>query len=70
MFAKLNNPGFLADLRPLLAAAEAERLTADAIKAAFAKVFTRFVVLLPGDPWAYSDEIKERFGIPGAESEG
>src|SRR6202140_2353961 len=40
MFAKLNNPGFLADMRPLLAAAEAERLTGDAMKAAFAKVFS------------------------------
>jgi predicted nucleotidyltransferase component of viral defense system len=70
MFAKLNNPGFLADMRPLLAAAEAERLTGDAIKAAFTRVFTRFVALLPGDPWAYSDEMKERFGLPGEESEG
>jgi predicted nucleotidyltransferase component of viral defense system len=32
MFAKLNNPGFLADMRPLLAAAEAARLTDDAMK--------------------------------------
>ena len=63
MFAKLNNPGFLADMRPLLAAAEAERLTDDAMKAAFAKVFYRFVVLLTGDPWVRSDEMKERFGI-------
>ena len=69
MFAKLNNPGFLTDMRPLLAAAEAERLTEEAIKAAFAKVFTRFVALLPGDPWVHSDEMKERFGIPGEESE-
>jgi hypothetical protein len=69
MFAKLTNPGFLADMRPLLAAAEAERLTEDAIKAAFANVFHRFVVLLPGEPWVYSDEMKERFGIPGEESE-
>jgi predicted nucleotidyltransferase component of viral defense system len=70
MFAKLTNPGFLADMRPLLAAAEAERLTGDAIKAAFTGVFTRFVALLPGDPWVHSDEMKERFGIPGEESEG
>jgi hypothetical protein len=63
MFAKLNNPGFLADMRPLLAAAEAERLTDDAMKAAFAKVFYRYVTLIPGDPWVRSDEMKERFGI-------
>jgi predicted nucleotidyltransferase component of viral defense system len=69
MFAKLNNPGFLTDMRPLLAAAEAERLTADAIKAAFTRVFTRFIALLPGDAWAYSHEMKERFGVIGEESE-
>lgn len=69
MFAKLKNPGFMADMRPLLAAAEAERLTDDAMRAAFAKVFYRFVVLLPGDPWVHSDEMKERFRISGEESE-
>jgi hypothetical protein len=56
-------------MRPLLAAAEAARLTEDAIKAVFAKVFTRFVALLPGDPWVHSDEMKERFGITAEESE-
>ena len=63
MFAKLNNPGFLADLRPLLAATEAAKLTDGAMKAAFVKVFSRFVILLPGDPWARSEEMKERFEI-------
>jgi predicted nucleotidyltransferase component of viral defense system len=38
MFAKLNNPGYLADLRPLLAATEAAQLTDGAMKAAFVKV--------------------------------
>jgi predicted nucleotidyltransferase component of viral defense system len=64
MFAKLKTHGFLLDMRPLLAVAEAERLTDDAMKAAFAKVFYRFVVLIPGDPWVRSDEMKERFGLP------
>jgi hypothetical protein len=63
MFAKLNNPGFLADMRPLLAAAEAERLTDEAMKAAFTEVFSRFVTLIPGDTWARSEEMKERFEI-------
>jgi hypothetical protein len=70
MFAKLNNPGFLTDLRPLLAAAEAERLTGAATKAAFTSVFCRLVALLPGDPWVHTDEMKERFAIAGEESEG
>jgi Nucleotidyl transferase AbiEii toxin, Type IV TA system len=63
MFAKLSNPGFLADMRPLLAAPEAERLTGDAMEAAFGKVFNRLVVLLPGEPWVRSEEMKERFGL-------
>jgi hypothetical protein len=63
MFAKLNKPGFLAGLRPLLAATEAAQLTDGAMKAAFVKVFSRFVILLPGDPSARSAEMKERFEI-------
>lgn len=63
MFAKLNNPRFLADLRPVLAAAEAAKLTEAAMKAAFVNVFSRLVVLVPGDPWARSEEMKERFEI-------
>jgi hypothetical protein len=66
MFAKLNNPGFLADLRPLLAATQAAQLTDGAMKAAFVafvKVFSRFIILLPGDQWARSEEMKERLEI-------
>jgi len=47
----------------LLAATEAAKLTDGAMKAAFVKVFSRFVILLPGDPWARSEEMKERFEI-------
>lgn len=61
MFAKLKNPGFLADMRPLLAAEQAEQLTEGAMKRAFSEVFHRFVVLLPGDPWALTEEMKERY---------
>src|ERR1700694_3604621 len=63
MFAKLNNPGFLADMRPLLAAAQAEGLTHETMKAAFSKVFVQFVVLLPGEAWARSEDMKERFQV-------
>lgn len=63
MFAKLNNPNFLTDLRPLLAAAEAERLTDAATKAAFEKVLHGFVEQLPGDAWVRTAEMKERFAI-------
>ena len=63
MFAKLNNPGFLADIRPLLAPVEAERLTDDTMKAAFLSVFTGLVEQLPGNPWARTDEMTERFEL-------
>lgn len=63
MFAKLNNPGFLVDIRPLLAPIEAERLTDETMKVAFANVFTRLVAALPGKPWARTDEMTRRFEL-------
>jgi hypothetical protein len=63
MFAKLVNPGFLADIRPLLTGAEAEQLTDEAMRAAFADVFTRLIAGLPGEPWARTAEMAERFGV-------
>jgi hypothetical protein len=63
MFQKLVNPGFLADIRPLLTAAEADQLTDEAMRAAFADVFTRLVAGLPGEPWARTVEMAERFGV-------
>lgn len=63
MFAKLNSPGFLADIRPLLSAEQAERLTDETMKAAFMEVFTRFVMQLPGNPWARTEEMTGRFGL-------
>jgi predicted nucleotidyltransferase component of viral defense system len=60
MFAKLRNPGFLADMKPLLAAVEADRLSNEAMLLAFAKVYMRFVTLIPGAPWAQSEVMKER----------
>lgn len=63
MFAKLANPGFLADIRPLLAPSEAERLTNETMKAAFVDVFTGFVAQLPGNPWARTEEMTKRFGL-------
>jgi hypothetical protein len=63
MFAKLINPRFLADMRPLLAAAQAERLTEDVMKAEFSRVFFGLIVLLPGDPWVRTEDMKERFGV-------
>lgn len=63
MFAKVANPRFLVDMKPLLPAAEAERLTEDATTDSFHRVFTAFVDRLPGEPWSRTQEMKERFGI-------
>ncbi|MGL4242480.1 MAG: nucleotidyl transferase AbiEii/AbiGii toxin family protein, partial [Beijerinckiaceae bacterium] len=51
MFAKLANPRFLTDMRPLLAFSQAVLLTEDRAKAAFVNVFTRIVDKIPGEHW-------------------
>ena len=63
MFAKLATPGFLADMRPLLAAPQAERLTDKAVNEAFACVFTGLIAHFPGNAWARTGEMLERFGL-------
>jgi predicted nucleotidyltransferase component of viral defense system len=63
MFAKLNNLGFTTDLRPLLAAEQAARLTEASVKQAFTKIFCSLIALIPGERWALTDEMARRFGI-------
>ena len=63
MFAKLTNPGFVKDIRPLLAADEAAALTAGWVRNAFSDVFGRLIERLPGERWARTDEMAERFGL-------
>ncbi len=63
MWAKLESPGFLSDIRPLLSADVAEELTDDAVMIAFARVMTELVSLIPGKPWARSSVMAERFGV-------
>ena len=63
MFAKLANPAFLTDMRPLLPADQAEKLNEASTKTAFAKVFSNFIVRLPGEPWAKSEAMKQRFEL-------
>ena len=60
MFGKLERPRFLADVRPLLTADEAERFDHAASLVAFAKVFTGFIRRFPGAPWARTPEMIER----------
>ena len=63
MFAKLANPRFLLDLRPLLPAAQAEALTEETTAESFRRVFTMLIDRLPGEPWGRTQAMKERFGI-------
>lgn len=63
MFAKLANPRFLLDMRPLLPAAQVEALTEASTAESFRRVFTALVDRLPGEPWARTPAMKERFGI-------
>ncbi len=63
MLAKLRNPYFAADIRPLLAADRAKALSDDAIKVAFGKVLHRLVALLPGEPWAETRARLSHHGI-------
>jgi predicted nucleotidyltransferase component of viral defense system len=63
MFGKLRNPRFLKDVRPLLSAERAAKLTDTAAKEAFRKVYFALIVKTPGTPWAKSDEMMGRFGI-------
>lgn len=65
MFAKLATPRFVLDMRPLLPAAEAEKLTEDSTRELFVNVFTEFIDRLPGDPWARTEEMRRRFGLGG-----
>jgi predicted nucleotidyltransferase component of viral defense system len=63
MFAKLASPRFMMDIRPLLAPDEASKMTDDAIRSAFIIVFDRLITTMPGEPWAKTIEMKEKFGI-------
>jgi predicted nucleotidyltransferase component of viral defense system len=63
MWAKLARPAFLSDIRPLLTPDEAARLDDAAIRDVFAAVFTKLVVLIPGQPWARTEEMRAQFGV-------
>jgi predicted nucleotidyltransferase component of viral defense system len=64
MFAKLDDPSFLADVRPLLAADEAEKFDDATANAAFSVVFSEFIKRIPGKPWAETSEMANKFNMP------
>jgi len=64
MFMKLANPSFLSDMRPLVRADHANRFDKAAMLEAFWLIFDTLITELPGQPWAKSDEMREKFGLP------
>ena len=63
MFAKLAHQRLWLDIRPLLPAARVEALTPASTANSFRRVFTSLVDRLPGEPWARTPAMKERFDI-------
>jgi hypothetical protein len=63
MFAKLRNPGFLSDMRPLLTPDQAVKLTEEKMRTSFIRVFRGFITSLRGDPWKKTTEMIEQFEL-------
>ena len=63
MWAKLENRGFLSDIRPLLAADVAQKLTDDEVMDAYRRVFTEVIALITGNPWAQTSEMAAQYGV-------
>lgn len=61
MFAKLQNPDFLLDIRPLLKADEASKINSVFIREAFFRVFNAFIIPLHGNSWQKTEEMIDRF---------
>lgn len=53
----------MADVRPLLATREREAFDEAAARSAFITVFDRIITLIPGSPWARTNEIRDRLGL-------
>ncbi|MYA96671.1 MAG: nucleotidyl transferase AbiEii/AbiGii toxin family protein [Nitrospinae bacterium] len=63
MFAKLANPAFLTDMRPLVSVEHAGKLDEDSTKEAFRQVLRELVDLIPGENWAQTPKMLDRFAI-------
>jgi predicted nucleotidyltransferase component of viral defense system len=63
MFEKLDDPNFMADVRPLLSAEAREAFDDAAAEAAFSSVFDQIIRLFPGAAWARTPEMIERFHL-------
>lgn len=63
MLAKFARPGLLGEIRALLTPDRADALDAAAGRAAFLRVFTNVIALIPGERWARTDELAETMGL-------
>ncbi|MGY4257932.1 hypothetical protein ACVI1L_005000 [Bradyrhizobium sp. USDA 4516] len=64
MWAKLEDPSFLADVRPLMAPDDAEEFDSDAERTAFVTVFTEFVKRLPSQAWLDTPAMAKKNEMP------
>ena len=64
MFAKFEDPSFLTDVHPLLAAEEAKKFDAEAERAAFKTVFATYIKRIPGDAWKQTQKKAKELGVP------
>ncbi|MBT1517069.1 hypothetical protein KIP88_42695 [Bradyrhizobium sp. SRL28] len=53
----------MADVRPLLSADEADDFDDDAAKAAFVKVFSKIIRLMPDEAWSKTEKMIEQSGL-------
>jgi hypothetical protein len=63
MLSKLRRPRFLDDMRPLLPAAALHQFGDNSTQQAFLTVFNQLVVMLPGGPWAKTEELLKEHGM-------
>ncbi len=63
MFAKLANPAFLTDMRPLVPADRVETLNEETTKDAFRRVLSELIDLIPGEDWKETPDMIERFAL-------
>ena len=63
MFEKLERPGFLADVHPLLTAEERARFDDAAGRRTFRRVFEEFISKIPGKVWARTPELLKKHGF-------
>ena len=63
MLAKFARPDPLGDVRALLNPDHADALDGDAVRAAFVRVFTEVIALIPGRSWARTEELAQSLGL-------